>query len=394
MLKAADTLSADGHDVRVVATCHEPWAVEADEDVRSRRAWPITTIDYRHGHGVTYWRSGIRHRAARKAAEAIGAATIPFSIAERAFSRVHDELVRAASAHRADVIYGGTTGALAAVAEASRTLGVPYGVDFEDLHHAETTAPDSPLVDALAMRVEAMVVRNASFVTTSSDAIAAEYEKSLGVRPATIHNTFPLPARAPSFQRREGEGLRVYWFSQTIGRARGIENGIEALGRARIAGQLTLRGRPQPGYLQELVDLAARRAPRLKVVHEPPAPPDAMVELAADHDVGLATESMIVPNRALCVSNKTFTYILAGLAVVMSDTPGMRPIGDDIGEGAVLVAPDNPEALADALAGFARSPRRLECARRAAWNAAVRRWHWEHELERGRLRALVGQTLS
>src|SRR5262249_5646065 len=161
--------------------------------------------------------------------------------------------------------------------------------------------------DALAMRVEREVVRDASFVTTSSDAIAAEYEHTLGIRPETIHNTFPLPAQQPSFQRRDAGRLRVYWFSRTVGPGRGMANAIGALGRAGIDSQLTLRGRPKPEYLQELVAPAAKQAPRLRLAHEPPAPPDAMVELAADHDVGLATESMIVPNRALCVSNKTFT---------------------------------------------------------------------------------------
>ena len=37
MLKSADALAADGYDIRVVATCHEPWAAEADVDVASRR---------------------------------------------------------------------------------------------------------------------------------------------------------------------------------------------------------------------------------------------------------------------------------------------------------------------------------------------------------------------
>jgi hypothetical protein len=39
-------------------------------------------------------------------------------------------------------------------------------------------------------------------------------------------------------------------------------------------------------------------------------------------------------------------------------------------------------------------PARLECAKRAAWDAARRRWHWEHPLERGRLQELVRRALS
>ena len=58
----------------------------------------------------------------------------------RAYSRVHDELVASVAAEPADLVYGGTTGALAAVAEAARRLGVPYGLDLEDFHTGERSA--------------------------------------------------------------------------------------------------------------------------------------------------------------------------------------------------------------------------------------------------------------
>ena len=66
MLKAADALAEAGYAVHVVATRHEPWATAADLDVRSRREWPITIVNYCRGErGSTYWRTGIEHRSAR-----------------------------------------------------------------------------------------------------------------------------------------------------------------------------------------------------------------------------------------------------------------------------------------------------------------------------------------
>src|SRR5205823_15071536 len=120
MLKSADALAEAGYDVRVIATRHEPWATEADRDVASRRSWRAEVIDYRRGEGgATYWRTGARYRAARAAAGAFGPARVPLAIASRAFGRVHPELVRAIAADPGDLIYGGTTGALAAIAEAA-----------------------------------------------------------------------------------------------------------------------------------------------------------------------------------------------------------------------------------------------------------------------------------
>lgn len=395
MLKSADAFAAAGYDVRVVATCHEPWAVETDRDVRSRRAWPVEVIDYRRGSSaLTYWRSGIRYRATRVAAAALGPARAPLGVVARAFGRVHPELVRAATSAPTDLLYGGTTGALAAVAEAARRLSIPYGIDLEDWHSGESNGPDAALDNPLAARVEASVLRDATFATTSSKSIAAAYRDRYGVEPAVVHNTFPLPSNPPDFTRSDPATLRLYWFSQTIGPGRGLEEAVVAAGCAGITAELAIRGRAQPGYLEALRALAAAKAPRLAVVHHAPASPDAMIDVARGYDVGLALELMVVPNRRLCLTNKAFTYILAGAAVAMSDTPGQHALGVDLGHGAALVAPGDVDALASALARWAADPAGLVCAKRTAWSAAVRRWHWEHDAERGALYRLAEQALA
>jgi len=394
MLKSADALAADGYDIRVIVTSHEPWAAEADRDVARRRSWSADVISYRRGDGTIYWWSGARHRAARAAAAAVGPARAPFAIVSRAFGRVHSELVRAISADPGDLIYGGTTGALAAIAEAGRRSKTPYAVDLEDFHSGETSGPDAPLVDALATRVEQVVLRDAAFVTTSSDAIASAYKHRDGIDAAVIHNTFPLPSQSPDVSRDAGGSLRIYWFSQTIGPGRGLEHAIAAAGRAGIPAELTLRGRPLPGYLESLERLASTHAPRLSVVHHLPAPPDTMIDLARGYDVGLALEQPDVRNHQLALSNKALTYILAGLAVAVTDTPGQHALGVDLGRAAALVAVGDVDQLAAAFARWSRDPAELDCAKRTAWTVATRRWHWEHGLERGRFLTLVREALT
>ena len=119
-----------------------------------------------------------------------------------------------------------------------------------------------------------------------------------------------------------------------------------------------------------------------------------MIEMARGYDVGLALELMEVPNRRLCLTNKAFTYILAGVAVAMTDTPGQHALGVDLGAGAALVAAGDVNALAAVFARWAGDPAGLDCAKRTAWSAAVRRWHWEHPLEEGALLDLVRRSLS
>src|SRR3954451_8164768 len=98
MLKSADALERAGDDVRVIATRHEPWAVETDLDLASRRPWKAEVIDYRRGAGAAYWRTGARFRGSKALAGAVGPTRIPLAVVSRAFSRVHSELVRTIAA--------------------------------------------------------------------------------------------------------------------------------------------------------------------------------------------------------------------------------------------------------------------------------------------------------
>lgn len=389
MLKAADAFADAGYEVRVVCTRHEPWATATDAAVVATRRWRADVVDYRRGSGLTYWRSGARYHAARAIAARVRGDRLPFGVAARAFGRVHSELALLAAATPADLLYGGTSGALAATAQAADRLRAPFALDLEDFHSGEASGADADLTPALATRVERALLKRAAFLTTSSEAIADAYRDRYGVSAAVVTNTFPLPHQTPTFARNGAGGLRLYWFSQTIGPGRGLEDAVAAMGRAAIPGELHLRGRPLNGYVEHLRAQSAAAAPTLRIVHHDPAPPDDMIALARGYDVGLALEQMDVLNRQLCLTNKAFIYIAAGVAVALTDTPGQHALGVDLGAGAAVVPPGDVDALAAAFRRWASDPSSLERAKRAAWDAAARRWHWEDAAERGALYRLV-----
>jgi glycosyltransferase involved in cell wall biosynthesis len=271
---------------------------------------------------------------------------------------------------------------------------VPYALDLEDFHSAEQDdIPASRLVHGLATRIERLVLSRAVFLTAGSPAIAEAYADVYAVNPIPIHNTFPLPSTIPDFAPSPGDGLRLYWFSQTIGPGRGLEDAVRAMGMAGTPGELHLRGQPIADYLERLRRLASQAAPRLRIICHEPASPDSMVELCRGYDVGLALEQPQVFNRAVCLTNKAFTYMLAGLAVVFTDTPGQRQLALDMGEGAFLYLSGDVKALATGLKRWAHNKALLVRAKAAAWEAAKRRWHWQHPQERGRLVDAVSKAL-
>ena len=67
---------------------------------------------------------------------------------------------------------------------------------------------------------------------------------------------------------------------------------------------------------------------------------------------------------------------------------------DDLGPGRGPVPPGDIGALAALFARWAADPDALLDAKRAAWAAAVGRWHWEHENDRGALCGLVKEIVG
>jgi glycosyltransferase involved in cell wall biosynthesis len=392
MLKAADALAGAGYDVRVVSTNHTPWAAVTDRKVLATRAWASTVVDYdRDTARVIQVATGVRFRMAKALSSTMGSSRVPMPLVIRAYSRIHDELVRAVAAEPADFVYGGTTGALAAVAESAALLRVPYGIDFEDLHSAEH-AFDSDVSNVLAARIEGQVIGGAAFATASSPMIAAAYERAFSVRPITVHNTFSIAA-SPVASERGDRPLRLYWFSQTLGGGRGLEDILRGIGRMGGAVELHLRARPIPSYVDRLTSLQREVAPNVHLVRHDPAAPDDMVRLSQPYDAGLACEEPLGLSRQFCLANKIFTYLAAGLPILMSRTPAQAQLEAHLEGAAFGYDCGDVDGIAQLLSRFSSEPALRTQAQCAARAAAERRWHWEHPEDRGALLAAVAGAI-
>jgi glycosyltransferase involved in cell wall biosynthesis len=394
MVKAADALTGAGHRVRVVSWEHVEWAAAAGLGLARARGWEWCPVDTNRRTGwPLYVRSSLRDRLARACARTVGVRRAPLAALRRLACRVAPELYAAAVARPADLVYGGTPGALAVVAAAAGALGAPYGLDLEDFHTAEQVdSPQARLAHAAVERIERAVLPGAAFLTAGSGPIADAYAEKYGLRPVPVNNVFPLPARPPEPPPPDGGPLRLYWFSQQIGPGRGLEDVIRAAGLLGRPASMSLLGTRDEAHLAVLKGLAAEVAPALRIDVLPPRPPDEMIDACRGFDVGLATETGRPLNRELCLTNKVFTYALAGLAVAVTDTRGQRPVAEDMGEGVTLYRPGDVPTLAAGLRRWAECPQALLRAKRASWEAARRRWHWEHPLERGALLAAVGRA--
>jgi glycosyltransferase involved in cell wall biosynthesis len=84
-------------------------------------------------------------------------------------------------------------------------------------------------------------------------------------------------------------------------------------------------------------------------------------------------------NNRVALSNKIFTYLLAGIPVLASDTTAQSELAEETA-GAVFVYPQgDAQTLADQMDELMISQRRLTSARQAAWQYGQQKFNWDTE---------------
>jgi glycosyltransferase involved in cell wall biosynthesis len=378
LVKEADALVGAGFDVHVVAAYSADWATDADRDLVKSRGWSQTFVDWRFGSAPwMYWTSRIRHRAACWTAPWIQAT----GAAEAAVSRITPELRRAASRIDADLYIAHNLGALPAAWYAARRHGARLGFDAEDCHTGQMARDDR--MRAVVERVEQRYLPDCDYVTASSPQIADAYHDAYGIpTPRCVLNVFPKAQRpAAPKSRPQALPLTLYWFSQTIGPDRGLEDVVRAMGRTPSNGAiLHVRGFWAADYERQLRHLAADNGVGdERIVSHPVAAPDEMVRRCATYDVGLALEAGRTRNSDLALPNKIFTYLLGGQAILATRTTAQRWLLDHVGEAALGYDPGDVDTLAAHLRRWIENPEALASARRASWACGDCRFNWEVE---------------
>lgn len=382
LVKEADCLARAGYWVSVITARYSSWGIEADASccsaqwhwVASLPFGPLAPLRTRLRHAWVLqcarllWRLGFRHHR----------------VATAAWHPLTGDLIRAAQACKADLYIAHYPAALPAAALAAGVHQARYAFDAEDFHLGDP--PEHPRFHtqrALTRAIESRWLPGACFTTAASPGIASAYASSYGIPlPTVVRNMFPL-AQAPAGPTPCGSvqpGPTVYWFSQTVGPDRGLECAVQALALARCAPHLHLRGMVRSYYREQLLALAREHGVDDKVHFHPPGPPHLMEEMAAVYDVGLVSEKGHTPNRCIALTNKLFSFALAGLPMLLSDISAHCDVLAEAGNAAQLFLCEDPASLAAALDRWLASPPAvLAEARATAYQLGQEHWNWERE---------------
>lgn len=387
LVREADALVEAGYRVRVVATRNAAWAEAAEPMFAARAWWP--GIAWARIGPFARWPERQLMRLRRRLLRAL-VGRRPGLVPALDALALHDapgQLARLAAAAPADLYIAHNLGALPAAFRAARRHRARLGFDAEDFHRGELPpSPENRLVIGLTCALEQAYIPACDYVTAASEGIGRAYAEALAIpRPVTVLNTFPLherdaaiPAEGLEHERR-GDGLSLYWFSQTIGPDRGLGDALAAMARLGPGCRLHLRGNWASGYRAQFMAEAQALGVADRVHHLSMVPPAELIARAARHDVGLALETGATPNREIATTNKIFAYLAAGLAVAATDTVGQRTVMAAAPGAGVIFRPGDVAALAAWLAALRRAPDELVRAREAARAAAEARFCWERQ---------------
>jgi hypothetical protein len=393
LVKSADALSEAGYGVHVVAGAPFPPADRLDAEILSKAKWAYTRVETRTGAAV-FFRKAVR-KLLRRFLRSSG--TLSSRMAARAHFAESPNLVRSAARIPARLFIGHCIPGLYAAAAAAVIRGSKHGFDIEDYHDAETPeAVADPVERRVRSLLQSELLPGCSVLTCAAPLIGTKYKEVYNVDPTTLLNVFPL-SQAPTVPAlpksiTEDNPATFYWFSQTVGRGRGLENVIRIMGEMRTPTEMHLRGFVSPEYAEAL-----RRAARAAGLRRPirflePGSPNEMARLAAGADIGLSVEEGSPLNKDICLPNKIFVYILAGIPQLLSSTTAQKALAAELPDAVILADMARTRETATQLDAFFSDPERVARSRNSAWNLSRTRFNWDAEKEI--LIRLVGGVLA
>lgn len=208
---------------------------------------------------------------------------------------------------------------------------------------------------------------------------------AIGVRSMDINN-FPLLGELDAQVPWQDKAAEVCYVGG-IGRIRGIQEVVQAMGQVRTGVRLNLCGR----FSEPTVEQSCKGYPGWLAVNELSFVDRAGVREVLGRSVAGLVTFHPLPNHVDAQPNKMFEYMSAGIPVIASDFPLWREIvlGNQCG---LCVDPMDPAAIARAIDHLVQHP---EAARQMGENgrrAVLERYNWS--IEESKLLDLYKQLLA
>ncbi len=375
IVKEANAFSAAGHEV-ILLYCHWiSWADQTDKSIVDHSPWKAILVGGSPSENrVSYYFTKTLFKLYKFLSNY---RIFKYSLAENSQARCYNLLLRKAIRLKADFYIGHNLGALAVVVNAATINHSKCAFDFEDYHRNEYEI-DNILSTEKKIYLEKKYIPKVDYLSFSSEPIQQQILKDFPLfkKPyVLLQNCFSINELAPE-AGKPGKELKLLWFSQTVGPNRGLECLFEALIFLNDKDiSLTLVGRIRDDIAASFLSTAKKIVG--KVIFAGIIEPHELHPLAEKHDVGLALEPGFSMNNDLALSNKIFTYLLAGNAIIFSETTAQKNFNDETNAGCSFL-PGDVRQLAECISNY-KDPVKLLQQKQHNLLLAKQKYNWEKE---------------
>ena len=287
----------------------------------------------------------------------------------RFFFRVHRLFLQVARTYTARVFHASDLYCLGALRRAAGQCGGALVYDARELYPHVASTVNRPWTRAAWHCIERHHIGAADAVFTVSDSIAMHLQGKYGIdRPAVLHNVPEFASPLPSGSLRQRAGVNtdhtLILHLGSIQKSRGCFLLLDAMRHINNAILVFLGGGPLKAKLM----LSAREHGLLERVRfVDPVPPEMLLSVAADADLGVTLLEDTCLNHRYALPNKLFEYLMADIPVLASDLPEIRRVVQSFQVG-MVVNPADHHSLVKTLQQCVRSS-----AQRAQWRANIPR---------------------
>ena len=381
VVKEASALAAAGHDVTILGPAFSDELAQQDDIISGSADWKHEiAVDLRAQYACVFKRFVLR-LSRRLAGDAIRYIGWEFPQAlGYGLSRIRDLALK----KHADLYIVHQEVGLWVGCELLKA-GKRVGADFEDWYSRDLL-PEAQVTRPLRLlqHCERYMLNQGTFSLTTSDAMATALAATyVCPKPTVIYNAFPWADRESldnlNKDRTDSSRTSIHWVSQTIGPGRGLELLCQALCQVAVPVDVHVRGNCSLATESWLRNQFSNERGHSLFLHAT-VPPEELLSRIAEHDIGLALEPDRPDNKNLTISNKIMHYLLAGLAVVATDTQGQAEVAKAAPQAIRLCAVGDVDGLARQLNTLIENPAGLAEAKAAALDAARVIYSWEQQI--------------
>lgn len=301
------------------------------------------------------------------------------------FQTTSKKLIDVVKTIKADLYIAHHPSVLVAANIAAKIHNAKYAYDIEDAFPfiEDGCYWGNPNLKVVAL--EKKYLKGTCFTTVASPLYADVYMQLYNLKksPISLLNVFNIENNKIEYlDRKDLQKVSFYWYSQTVGLNRGLQDLFSAINELPEATfELHIRGMCTDEVKNSLLSLVKSKELLSNIYFHSSVSMNELSIRNKEHDLGFALETGTNLNKDLCISNKIFDYLRSSLMVVATNTSGHKYITDELGENCIAYNEKDIHTLTNALRYFIDNKELITKAKLKSLELAKAKYNWEIQSE-------------